>query len=157
MDMFISILKANELFTRFSEDELLGLMRLCERRSVAKGSVVFTENAEDDGAVYFIEAGIVKIIKRAGGKRQVLAMFGLGNVFGEMSFLNAGPRSATATADEDVVLHKLLPTRLGELEAQSPGTAIKLYKVFIAKLVARLRQTDDALMHQETGAGIIVT
>jgi CRP-like cAMP-binding protein len=119
--------------------------------------VIFTENADDEGAVYFIEGGIVKIIKRAEGQRQVLAMFGLGNVFGEMSFLNPGPRSATATADEDVVLHKLLPTRLDDLEAQAPATAIKLYKVFIVKLVARLRQTDDALMKKERGASIIVT
>jgi len=157
MDMFINILKGNSLFTTFSDAELMLLMQLCERQQLPKGSVVFTENAEDEGAVYFIEAGIVKIIKRAEGQRQVLAMFGLGNVFGEMSFLNPGPRSATATADEDVVLHKLLPTRLGELEAQAPGTAIKLYKVFIVKLVARLRQTDDALMKKERGASIIVT
>ncbi|NTV52622.1 MAG: cyclic nucleotide-binding domain-containing protein [Candidatus Firestonebacteria bacterium] len=155
--MIRSILKTNSLFTHFSDAELTDFLQLCERQAVSKGGVVFSENAEDDGAVYFIEAGIIKIIKRAQDQRQVLAMFGLGNVFGEMSFLNPGPRSATATADEDVIVHKLLPTRLSELEQQSPGTAIKLYKVFILKLVARLRQTDDALMKKSREVGIIVT
>jgi CRP-like cAMP-binding protein len=157
MDMFINILRGNSLFANFSDAELMLLLRLCERQEVPKGVAVFTENARDDGAVYFIEAGIVKIIKHAEGQRQVLAMFGLGNVFGEMSFLSPGPRSATATADEDVVLHKLLPTRLSELEVQAPVTAIKMYKMFMVKLVARLRQTDDALMKKEHGASIIIT
>ncbi len=157
MDMFIKILKENSLFEEFTDVELMLLIQLCDRLLIKKGEIIFTEDAKDDGAVYFIEEGIVKIVKESEGQRKLLAMFGMGNVFGEMSFLNPGPRSATASVDEDVVLHRLLPTKLGELETHAPSSAIKLYKVFISKLVARLRQTDDALMRKEKGQKIIIT
>ena len=81
-------------------------------------------------------------------------MFHMGNMFGEM-LSSPGARSATALADEDVVLRKLLPARLEELESQAPATAIKLLKVFGAKIVARLRQTDDELVQK--GPKIIIT
>jgi CRP-like cAMP-binding protein len=157
MDMFIKILKENKLFDAFTDVELMLLIQLCERRLFKKGESVFEEDVSDDGAVYFIEEGIIKIVKSSEGRRKLLAMFGVNNVFGEMSFLSPGQRSATATADEDVILHKLLPAKLGELEQHAPETAIKLLKVFIAKLVARLRQTDDALMKKEKGQKIIIT
>jgi CRP-like cAMP-binding protein len=80
----------------------------------------------------------------------------MGNVFGEMSFFCPGPRSATTVADEKSILYKLVPAKFQEMESHAPTTAIKLLKVFIAKIVTRLRQTDEALM-QPRGQKIIIT
>lgn len=149
MNFMVTILKGNTFFKAFSDGELLLLLQFAERRHLRKGEVVFREGDRDDGAVYFIEEGIVKILKEHAGQRKVLAMFGLGNVFGEMSFLDPGPRSATVVADEDTVIHALHPEAFHRLEADAPGMAIKLLKVFNAKLVARLRETDEALVRKD--------
>lgn len=155
MQMIIPILKENPLFSEFTEEELVQLVRFCEPVRLGKGAAVFQERQEDDRAVYFIEEGVIKIVKETGGQRKLLAMFGLGNVFGDMAFLSPGPRSASAVVDEDVVLYRLLPERLVEMEVHSPYTALKLLRIFITKLVLRLRQTDDALLQK--GQKIIIT
>lgn len=147
--MLQQILKTNELFNDFSEDELFLLIRLCEEVHVKKGDVIFKENDDHDRSAYFIQEGIVKIIKGTGEKQKVLAMFGMGNLFGEMSFLDAQNRSASAIADEHAILFKLSPASMNVLEKTSPTTAVKLLKVFIVKLTTRLRHTDDFVISKD--------
>lgn len=155
MEMFLRILKTNDVFKRFANEELLLLVKLCEKVKHKRGEKVFAEKQSDDCAVYFIEEGIIKIVKGSAGKETTLAMFGMGNIFGEMSFLDGQARSAAIVADEDLVLYKLLPEKMRELEKNAPETAIKLLRVFVEKLISRLRQTDDALVGKK--AKIIIT
>lgn len=155
MEMFLRILKTHDAFRAFANDELLLLVKLCEKVKLKRGAKVFVEKQRDDCAVYFIEEGIIKIIKGSAGKETTLAMFGMGNIFGEMSFLDGQARSAAIVVDEDLVLYKLLPGKMRELEKKSPETAIKLLKVFVKKLTSRLRQTGDALVEKEVK--IIIT
>lgn len=156
MNVMMNILKDNAIFAGFADGELMLLVQMCEPVTFGKGEVIFAEGSLDDNAAYFIEEGVIKIVKQNDGQRKVLAMFGLGNVFGEMSFFSPGARSATAVADERAVLHKLVPAKFQELESNAPTTAIKLLKVFINKIITRLRQTDEALM-QPRGQKIIIT
>jgi CRP/FNR family transcriptional regulator len=154
--MIIRILRANEIYAGLTEEELFLIVKLCDRITLARGATVFSEGQKDDGAVYFIEEGIIKIIKGSGEeKHKILAMFGLGNVFGEMSFLDRRERSATAFVDDDAVLYKLQPEKMEELENNAPKTAIRLLRILITKVAARLRQMDDALV--DKGERIIVT
>lgn len=146
MPMIVQILKNTELFSPFTEEELTSLIAHCEELHVPKGSVVFTEGQKDDAGVFFVQEGVVKIVKGQAQSRTLLAMFGMGNIFGEMSFLDSGPRSATASADEDCILYKLVPERFYEYGAEKPKAAMKMFKVFISKLVKRLRETDEALV-----------
>ncbi len=146
MPLMVQILKNTELFSSFSEEELSLLLEFCEEQRVAKGTIIFTEAQKDDGAVYFVQEGIINIIKGSGADRLMLAMFGLGNIFGEMAFLDSGPRSASALADEDCILYKLTPEKFFEYGAKAPKAAMKMFKVFISKLVKRLRDTDEALV-----------
>jgi CRP/FNR family cyclic AMP-dependent transcriptional regulator len=155
VELILPILKETEWFREFSVSELADLIGLCRTVNLAKGTVVFQEGSVDDRAVYFIESGVIKIVKGEGERRKILALFGLGNWFGDMSFLTPGPRSASAVADEDVVLHQMQPAGFRELEQRLPQTALKILKVFIAKLVTRLRQTDEALVQR--GPKIIIT
>ncbi|MBN1595777.1 cyclic nucleotide-binding domain-containing protein [candidate division FCPU426 bacterium] len=155
MELLIRILKTNGLFPDFSDEELMLIISLCQKINLPKGRVIFRENQQDDGGVYLIEEGIVRVTKGSRQKEKVLAMFGIGNIFGEMSFLDAKPRSANVQVDEDVICHKLLPGKMKEIEKNAPRTAVKLLRVFIEKLTARLRQTDEALIGQE--GKIIIT
>lgn len=154
--MLTHILRANSLYNGLSNEEILLIVNLCQRLPLPKGTVLFRENQQDDGALYIIEEGIIKILKQPESDRpRVLAMFGIGNVFGEMSFLDGRERSATALVDEDAILCKLLPAKMKELEDHAPKTAVRFMKILVCKIVARLRQTDEALV--DKGEHIIVT
>ena len=155
MSVMVEVLNKSINFVNLTDGEIMLLIQLCQPICKKKGEIVFNEGELDDCGVYFIEEGVIKIIKVTEEKRKMLAMFGLGNMFGEMSFFTPTPRSATAVVDEDVILHKLIPSKFEELEHQAPLTAIKILKIFINKLAGRLRQTDEALM--QARGKIIIT
>jgi CRP-like cAMP-binding protein len=155
MEMFVEILKANRTFAEFQDEELSLILGLCEKIEFAKGEVVFKEDESDDFSVYFIKSGMVQVSKASHGEEKVIAMFGMGNIFGEMSFLDKYSRSATVTALEDAILFKLEPEKMSDLVQESSRTAMKLLSVFIKKLTMRLRQTDEALV--DKADRIIVT
>jgi CRP-like cAMP-binding protein len=155
MDMFIQILKGNRTFAEFTDEELNMVLGMCEKVKYPKGEIIFRENESDDASVYFIEEGMVQVSKTGKDKEKIIAMFGMGNIFGEMSFLDKYARSATVTALEATTVYKLAPGKMPELVSKSSRTAMKLLGVFIKKLTMRLRQTDEALVEQEDK--IIVT
>jgi CRP-like cAMP-binding protein len=146
MEAFVQILSNNELFSAFSREELYSLAEYCEKNWNQKGVSIFSENRPDDAAVYFIQEGVIKIVKGNDDKAKILAIFGSGNIFGEMSFLDSEPRSASAVADTAVILFKLTPEKFANWSIQNPRAAMKLFRLFINKLVKRLRQTDEALI-----------
>jgi CRP-like cAMP-binding protein len=149
MSLMVKILKTTELFSSFAEEELELLIQCCEEHRLPKGAVLFLEGEQDDSALYFVQDGLVKIVKGEGAHKTVLAMFGLGNLFGEMSFLDFGPRSATAQTDDGAVVYKLLPAKFQQCLHQAPAAAMRLIQVIATKLVKRLRETDEMLITQK--------
>ncbi|KQT93509.1 hypothetical protein ASG49_00355 [Marmoricola sp. Leaf446] len=69
----------------------------------------------------------------------VLAVLGPGEVFGELSLFDAGPRSASAQALTDVTLRALHRDVLGELVESDPDVATWLLR----QLARRLRRVTD--------------
>ncbi len=70
------------------------------------GEIIFEEGSHGS-AVYILSSGKVEISKIVQGKKLVLGALGPGDMFGEMSYLDPAPRSATAIVLEDTVLELL--------------------------------------------------
>ncbi len=73
------------------------------KETYEEGDVIFEEGSHGT-AVYVLSSGKVEISKTAHGKRIVLEILGPGDIFGEMSFIDPAPRSATAIAIEHTAL-----------------------------------------------------
>ncbi|MBK8084920.1 MAG: cyclic nucleotide-binding domain-containing protein [Devosia sp.] len=100
------------------------------------GETILVEGEEGDSA-FLLQSGAVKVT--VGANR--VAVLNAGEVFGEMSLLEPGPRSATVTATTDV---ECTVTTYDEFIASlqdHPEQAI----VFMRTLVRRLRQTNELL------------
>lgn len=82
------------------------MMRIDERlfrkfgRMYPKGSYIFREG-DSDREMYYILTGHVRVEKKAGHVKKVLAELGAGEYFGEMAALIDAPRTASAYATED--------------------------------------------------------
>jgi CRP-like cAMP-binding protein len=157
MSLLTQILKNTESFSSFADWELALLVGHCEELKIPKGTVIFVEDKKDDDAIYFVQEGVIKIIKGEESQRRILAMFGMGNFFGEISFLDSGPRSATAVADEDSIVYKLVPEKLDEIEKQAPQVYKKALKILVSKMARRLRETDEAVISANNWSKIIIT
>ncbi|MBX7082103.1 MAG: cyclic nucleotide-binding domain-containing protein [Nannocystaceae bacterium] len=89
----ILMLKGTSLFSTVAAEDLAALARTAEERSFAAGQTIVTEGESGD-ELFVILSGRV-VISRGGRET---ASLGPGEAFGEISVLDAGPRTATATA-----------------------------------------------------------
>lgn len=75
---------------------------------IAKHNHVYT-CGDQDGAVYFIESGQIKLLMLSPeGKECLLAIYTSGDIFGELCLSGLSSRMETATAMEETIL-KLIP------------------------------------------------
>ena len=110
------------------------------RETHKAGDVIFKEGSHGS-AVYVLSSGKVEISKIVQGKKIVFGIFGPGDMFGEMSYLDPAPRSATVTALEDTVLELLDKDFLDKEFNQISSD----FREIIRGLVRRLRNTTESL------------
>jgi len=78
-----------------------------------------------------------------------LASYARGTIFGEMALLDRQPRSATITADNDVVCYVLSEATFQALIAERPVIAVRLLANVARELSARLRQANRMISELE--------
>ena len=110
-------------------------------RSVDRGHVVFSEGDTGD-RLFIVLDGKIKISRSAAdGRENLLAVLGPGEMFGELSLFDPGPRTATASAITESALASLDHDDLRPLLLAQPAVAVQL----LAALAQRLRRTNEAM------------
>jgi uncharacterized membrane protein len=134
------------LFALLDEAERTTLASRIDELRLPAGSVVFERGAPGD-AMYVVKSGRVEIFfKNDTGERLVLEIVNEGGFFGELSLLDAYPRTASAVATEDF---EALVVDRGDLEALFELHPAAAFDVLAAS-GKRLRETTDALRHAAT-------
>jgi uncharacterized membrane protein len=126
------------------ENERDSLCQLLEIRRVDKGDTIF--HAGDVGdCFYIVRSGSVQVyIENYEGAKIVLRENNPGDVFGDVSMFDGGPRTATAVATDDSELLFLDKEGLLELVKRQPHAALDLLSV----MGKRLRSTNELLRTQ---------
>lgn len=106
-------------------------------RKADVGEVIFREGEPGD-TMFVIRAGRVRISKHVRGGEKTFAVLGPGEFFGEMAILNGKPRTATATAVDEVTLLELDAERFQTMITKQAEIAVR----FIQKLARRLEDAD---------------
>jgi CRP/FNR family cyclic AMP-dependent transcriptional regulator len=108
---------------------------------LSRADVLFREGDKGD-ELYVVTAGKVKLGRTStDGRENLLAILGPGQMFGELSLFDPGPRSATATAVTDCVVQSLSHEELGRWLDGRP----EVTRGLLAQLAARLRRANDVL------------
>jgi len=105
------------------------------------GDTILSEGEEGNTAFYIV-AGSVEVSIGKGAKSRSVGTLNAGDVFGEMSLIEPGPRSATIKAVADT---ECLETSYEEFVAairDNPERAI----MFMKTLVSRLRHMNELLV-----------
>jgi CRP-like cAMP-binding protein len=106
---FSDFLKSVAYFKDLDDREIELLNDVCQLESYAADSIVIAEGTSRDN-FYIIQTGSVNIFKRFHQPdRSLLAELGRGELFGELSFIDDQPRSATVvtnTASQMLAVHK---------------------------------------------------
>jgi len=103
--MQLQVLLGNlELFSSLSGDDLKRLAEQAQVRVYGRGECLVHEG-EPGGSLFVIREGMVKLtVAQADGRQTELAKMASGQFFGERSLLTGTQRSATVTAETDVVV-----------------------------------------------------
>lgn len=134
-------LRAAPLFSALDDDAAAALRASMIEMRLSKGDVLFTEGDIGD-KLFLIDAGKIKLgHTSADGRESLIAVLGAGELLGELSLFDPGPRTATAVAiTKSKVLwmghDALLPWLVGR-----PDLAVSL----LASLARRLRRTNEAM------------
>ena len=107
-------------------------------QSFAREEMIFDEDISMR-AIFFIEAGSVRVERRDRGAMVPLATLGVGEFFGEMSFVDGAPTSARVVAEEPARLRIVDAAAVSRLSSGDPGFAARFYQSIAAILSQRLR------------------
>jgi CRP/FNR family cyclic AMP-dependent transcriptional regulator len=126
------------LFSRCTKRELSVLSRLTTKMTIPAGQDVTRQGR-------FGREFIVIVIGKAtvAIDGRVVATLGPGDFFGEIALLDGGPRTATVTADTDLVAEVMSHQEFASLLIEVPDVT----RGILRGVAARLRAADADLVH----------
>jgi CRP/FNR family transcriptional regulator, cyclic AMP receptor protein len=134
-------LRQAPLFRELDEEAAVALRASLTETRLRRGEVLFHEGDTGD-KLFIVTEGKVKLGKSSSdGRENLLAILGPGQMFGELSLFDPGPRSATVTAVTDCVMQSLSHDELLEWLTGRPAVARGL----LAQLGSRLRKANDVV------------
>jgi len=135
------VVRKAPLFTALDDAAAASLRASMDSVKIGKGGVLFKEG--DSGEhVYVIVEGKLKLGTSSGdGRENLLSILGPGEMFGELSLFDPGPRTATATAVTDSRLLSLSNDKVIGWVTQHPQVSLQL----LGRLAQRLRRSNEVL------------
>jgi CRP-like cAMP-binding protein len=127
------------ILTGLSDAEWTRLLSHMQRRKYPAGSVAI-EAGQSERALYIIASGSVSIVQQSGQDRETeLAIVPAGSTFGEIAFLDGGPRTASVRAREPVEVLVLSFESFEALRAWDANLACRLVLDIGRVVASRLR------------------
>ncbi|MEI2774544.1 MAG: Crp/Fnr family transcriptional regulator [Tetrasphaera sp.] len=139
--MDLDVLRRSPLFAGLNEQATHDLLASMGPLRLERGDELFHEGDPGD-RLYVITEGKVKLGRSSSdGRENLLAILGPGEMFGELSLFDPGPRTATATAVAETQLVGLSNDALHAYLTDHPKAALTL----LAALARRLRRTNESV------------
>lgn len=135
------IVRRAPLFAALDDDAATSLRESMIEVTLGRGDQLFDEGDRGD-RLYVIVDGKIKLGRTSSdGRENLLAILGPGEMFGELSLFDPGPRTAAATAVSESQLIGLGHDDLQPWLLRHPEVGQQLLKA----LARRLRRTNDVL------------
>jgi len=137
----VALLEGIEFFALLQEEDRQALADVVDAISLKTGETLF--NAGEPGeSLFVVRSGSVELfIKDTVGQKIVLTISEAGDLFGELSLLDSGPRTATAVALSDTELLMLDRDDLLLLFQKRPDAALNM----LAAMSTMTRKADELL------------
>lgn len=125
------------LFSGLSREDVAKVLGKLEEQTVPAGVTIFSQGDKGD-AFYVIQSGSVQVIvEPAPGRKEVVAVLGAQDGFGEMALLSGEPRSASVVAIAETFLWRLSRESWDDLIEKHPSWLLH-FCATISKRLARL-------------------
>jgi CRP/FNR family transcriptional regulator, cyclic AMP receptor protein len=137
----VALLSGIQFFELLHEDDLQALADVVDSIKLNSGETLF-HAGEPGESLFIVRSGSIELyIKDTVGQKIVLTIAEEGDLFGELSLLDSGPRTATALALNDTELLVLDRGDLLLLFEKRPDAALSM----LAAMSAMTRKADELL------------
>lgn len=141
MSTTVTMIGEVPIFELLDAEEREALAQMMDCRDYKASETIF-HYGDAGGHIFILRSGCVELfVESTDGEKIILAENERGDVIGELSFLDGGPRTATAVAREDTQVLTMDRDRLLDFIDKHPHAAMDLLTV----VGRRLRHTDDLL------------
>jgi CRP/FNR family cyclic AMP-dependent transcriptional regulator len=131
-------LRRIKILADLSDAQLDHLLRFMELQRVPQWSVVVRQGEQGD-AMYLVLSGELRARTMIGDRETILATFGVGDFFGDMSLFDHGPRSADVVANADSTVLRISVAAFDRLTREAPALATPFLRATARTLAARIR------------------
>lgn len=129
------------MFQLLDADERLALAGVMREAGFSGGTVLFRHGDPGDETYIVTSGGVELSVRDKLGQHIVLTTATAGDIFGELSLLDEGPRTATAVAKDDCTVLILERQDLKSFVRRRPDAALDI----MAVMARRMRATDEKL------------
>ena len=129
------------LFTALDEASAATLRASMTGVKLSRGQVLFKEGDAGDQLFVVVDGKLKLGTTSNDGRENLLSILGPGDMFGELSLFDPGPRTATATAVVDSKLLALANDQVIGWVKEHPQVSLQL----LGRLAQRLRKANDVL------------
>jgi CRP-like cAMP-binding protein len=133
--------KKAPLFTALDDASAASLRASMTAVKLSRGQVLFKEGDEGDRLFVVVDGKLKLGTTSNDGRENLLSILGPGDMFGELSLFDPGPRTATATAVVDSKLLALAHDQVIGWLKEHPQVSSQL----LGRLAQRLRKANDVL------------
>ncbi len=135
------VVRKAPIFSGLDESAAASLRTSMTLVKLRKGQSLFKEG-DDGDHLFIVSNGKVKLgTKSPDGRENLLMILGPGDMFGDLSLFDSGPRTATATAVTDTKLLSLGQDKVIPWIKEHPEVSLHL----LARLASRLRRTNEVV------------
>ncbi len=136
-----AVVRKAPIFSGLDEAAASSLRASMSLVKLRKGQSLFKEG-DDGDHLFIVSNGKVKLgTKSPDGRENLLMILGPGDMFGDLSLFDSGPRTATATAVTDTKLLSLGQDKVIPWVKEHPEVSLHL----LARLASRLRRTNEVV------------
>ncbi|MEN9305241.1 MAG: hypothetical protein RL733_435 [Actinomycetota bacterium] len=136
-----AVIRKAPIFSGLDEAAATSLRSSMTFVKLRKGQSLFKEG-DDGDHLFIVSNGKVKLgTKSPDGRENLLMILGPGDMFGDLSLFDSGPRTATATAVTDTKLLSLGQDKVIPWVKEHPEVSLHL----LARLASRLRRTNEVV------------
>lgn len=139
--MVREVFRTAPLFAALDDEAAAALRASMHQVRLRRGALLFAEGAAGDQLFVVVEGKLKLSRAAADGRENILAVLGPGEMFGELSLFDPGPRTSSAVAVTDADLLSLGHDALRPWLTGRPEVAAAL----LGALARRLRRTNESL------------
>jgi len=137
-------LRRIKILSQLNDAQLDRLTEFMELHQVPQWMAVVKQGDAGNG-MFLILQGELRARVMVGDKETILATFGPGDFFGDMSLFDQGPRSADVIANVDSTVLKISDVAFDRLTREAPALATPFLQATARTLAARIRADNKRL------------